>query len=290
MLRRFVVLLLLAIFMLFAPAFADEAKPAGFQHRGFYLHTGWFFKHPYAVRTWTREDFAGMFNVLRAMGYDAVMIWPMLESIPMPLTDADEAEVRKFRATIDDAHAAGLKCWLTACPNLTTRAEIAAKPWPARNPYPSFRTIRFDRPDEARQYLEHRTALWRILNNADGYVTIDGDPGGYPGADPADFVRVFKNDRQAIDQFGVDPKHQTVIPWLWCGWGSSGVWQGSNEQLEKQLRASYEKLKADLPEPWEMLPGRSMEGHANDRLNISLAAEYGLMDRSTLLCYEAVEF
>ena len=45
-----------------------------------------------------------------------------------------------------------------------------------------------------------------------------------------------------------------------------------------------------MPDPWELLPGRSAEGHANNRINIALAAENGLLERSTLLTYEAIEF
>ena len=42
-----------------APAAQPDA-PKGFKHRGFYLHEGWLFKHPFAVRSWKREDFAAI--------------------------------------------------------------------------------------------------------------------------------------------------------------------------------------------------------------------------------------
>ena len=46
-----------------------------------------------------------------------------------------------------------------------------------------------------------------------------------------------------------------------------------------------------MPEPWEMLPGRShRDGWANGRVNIKLADSLGLMNRSTIFCYEAIEF
>lgn len=266
----------------------QASLPKGFTHRGFYLHTGWSYKHPFAVRSWQRKDFAGMFRLLKAMEYDTVMIWPMLESIPMPLTAADAAAVREFRAVIDDAHASGLKCWLTFTANLTTVPEIAAKPWAARNPYPAFRTIHYDRAEEAQSYREHRTALIRILNNADGYVTIDGDPGGYAGAKPEDFIAVFQSDRKAIDQFGVDPPNQAVIPWIWAGWGTKGVWA---EPIEPFVKATLQRLRSEMPEPWQLLPARSIrDGHANGRINIRLTEQLGLLDRSTLLCYETIEF
>ena len=262
-------------------------KPA-FEHRGFYLHAGWFFNHPFAVRTWSRGDYRAMFHLLGQMGFDRVMLWPMLESIPAPLGDADAAALQEYRATIDDAHAAGLECWLTQCPNLTPVREIAAKPWIQRSPYRMWKTVRMDDPAQAQPYLAHRTAMLAILNNADGYVTIDGDPGGYAGAKPEEFLKVFLADRAAINRYGVAPNRQKVIPWIWCGWGAKGVWQ---EPIRPFTEATMALLRKELPEPWEMLPGRSYrDGHANGRINFSLAEKLGLMGRSTLMCYEAIEF
>ncbi len=262
-------------------------KPA-FEHRGFYLHEGWFFKYPFAVRTWKREDFEGMFELLRCFGYDRVMIWPMLESIPAPLSEADAAALRAFRPTIEDVRKAGLECWLTQCPNLTPRAEIAAKPWMQRNPYPMWNTVRLDQPAQAEPYLAHRTRMIEILNNADGYVTIDGDPGGYAKAKPEDWLKVFQSDRAAIDRFGTDPRHQLTVPWVWAGWGMRSVW---SEPIEPFTSASMKVLRDGMPNPWELLAGRSSrEGWANGRINVQLADRLQLMDRSMILCYEAIEF
>ena len=126
-----------------------------------------------------------------------------------------------------------------------------------------------------------------ILNNADGYVTIDGDPGSYPGAKPSDFLKVFLADRQTLDRAGERPEKQKLIPWIWSGWGTKGVWV---EPIEPYVQATLAELKRGMPEPWELLPGRSAEGHANKRVNIDLTAAAGLLERSTLLTYEAIEF
>ena len=116
-----------------APA-AQPAAPQGFKHRGFYLHEGWLFRHPFAVRSWKREDFAAMYQLLKRLGFDRVMNWPMFESIPAPLSETDAQALRDYRRTIDDAHAAGLEFWLAQCANLTPPPCIAAKTWKERNP------------------------------------------------------------------------------------------------------------------------------------------------------------
>ena len=60
------------------------------------------------------------------------------------------------------------------------------------------KTVRLDDPAQAEAYLQHRAALIAILNNADGYVTIDGDPGSYPGARAKEFLKVFLADQRVL--------------------------------------------------------------------------------------------
>jgi hypothetical protein len=289
-LKHLVILILLTGFC--STLFAE--KPA-FRHCGFYLHEGWFFNYPFAVRSWSREDFAKTFKLLRLMGYDQVGIWPMLEAIPMPLSQTDSLALCNFRQTIDDAQKASLECWLIQCPNLTPDPSIAAKPWNQRNPYHVWRNIHLDNPKDAEPYLLHRTKLISVLNNADGYVTIDGDPGGYPGARPEDWLKVFLSDRSAIDKYGVNPSRQKLIPWIWCGWGTASVWGGNPKNPPSLIKPFTGKtmalFKSQMPEPWEMLVGRSHRSDwANGRVNVEIADSLGLMDRSVIFCYEAIEF
>lgn len=223
------------------------------------------------------------------MGFDTVMYWPQIEAIPAPIRAEDEAVLKNIRDIIGDARAAGLRCWLTLTPNLTSPPEIAAEPFAERNPFRTYQPVRLDRAEQREPFLAHRRAMLRIVNNADAYVTIDGDPGGYPGARPEDFLRVFLSDRETLDQHGTDPARQMVIPWFWAGWGRAlPLWQGDLAPFSK---AAMTLLQARLPEPWLMLPGRSHDhGFANGRINLALAEELGLLERSTVLCYEAVEF
>ncbi len=263
-------------------------RPA-FQHRGFYFHCGWAFDHPFAPHSWSRADFAKAFELLRRMGFDTVMYWPQIEAIPSPISAEDSAVLKNVHGIIDDARAAGLRCWLTLTPNLISPPEIAALPFAERNPFRTYQAVRLDVPDERERFLAHRRAMLKTVNNADAYVTIDGDPGGYPGARPEELLRVFASDRATLDQHGADPARQMVIPWLWAGWGRTApLWQG---EVAPFSRAAMALLKERLPEPWQMLPGRShAHGFANGRVNVALAEELGLLERSTLLCYEAIEF
>jgi hypothetical protein len=155
---------------------------------------------------------------------------------------------------------------------------------------------RVSRPrKKASAYFAHRRSIMQIINDADAYVTIDGDPGGYAGAHPKEWLSVFLADRSTIDACGTAPARQRVMPWVWCGWGTAKVWGGNPNnapaQIAPYVRASLEVLKQGLPEPWSILHGRSSRDNwANGRVNIELTDALGLMPRATIFCYEAVEF
>ncbi len=55
---------------------------------------------PYSARTWTLEDWRGYAGGLKVLGYNAMMIWPVLEIIPDPLTESDRVHLEKMRAVI----------------------------------------------------------------------------------------------------------------------------------------------------------------------------------------------
>jgi hypothetical protein len=262
--------------------------PAAFRRRGFYLHGCWAFKHPFAVRSWTRADYDHMFQLLKAMDFNTVMLWPVLEAVPPPLSAEDAGAVKAYRPIIDDGRDRKLEVWLTQCAALTSRPEIRARPWMERSLYPFMRTVKIDDGPESAAYLKHRASLVRLLNNADAYVTIDGDPGGYPGAKAAEFARVLKADRETLNAHGERPPSQKIVPWIWAGWGGKDMWR---EPLEPLVGPVLQELKNSMSEPWEMLPGRSIrENWANGRVNIELTEKAGLMSRSTLLFYEIIEF
>ncbi|MEZ5277892.1 MAG: hypothetical protein R3F07_16040 [Opitutaceae bacterium] len=263
-----------------------------FTHRGFYLHASWQYAYPFAVRSWKLEDYVGMFRVLRELGLDRVMIWPMAEIVPPPISNPDRDYLLGFRRIVDEAHDLGLECWLVLCANLTCTDAVRAQPCRDRVFYPHMRRFLLDDPDERRVCMNHLREVMVCLNNADGYVFIDGDPGGYPGAKPEDFMAMLGQVRRILEETrpGESPK---IIPWVWSGWGADweneGVWK---PDLRKLVRPFLASLKNNPPgEPWELLPGRSIrEGHANGRINFEMTEEAGLLDRSTLLTYEIIEF
>lgn len=280
------VLLALACVIVGMAASAAERPPGkGFDRRGFYLHGSWVTNYPFSVRTWERADFARMFRLLRGLGFNTVMMWPTPECAPMPLSKDDTRSLRKYRAVIDDAHNAGLKCWVGYCPSVIASEEIRSTPWGQRSLYAYMATVRLDDPVAGPAYLQHRSAVLRQFDNADAFVVIDGDPGGYPGAPVEEYMRILKADRATLPG-------KLVIPWLWSGWGrdhtKGGFW---TEPVDAYVAASLQALKSQPGLPREIMPGRShRDGWANGRKNIELAEKAGMIGQSTIMCYEAIEF
>jgi hypothetical protein len=219
------------------------------------------------------------------MGFDTVMIWPAQECAPIPLSRDDAQSLRKYRAVIEDAHSAGLQCWITSAPSVIVKAGIQSTPWAQRSLYAWMSTVRLDDPKIGPAYLQHRARVLRLFDNADAFVVIDGDPGGYPGAPVEEYMRILAADREVLPG-------KRIIPWIWSGWGrdhtKGGFW---NQPIEPQVEATLQALKSQPGKPWEIMPGRShREGWANGRKNVELAGKAGLIGQSTIMCYEAIEF
>src|SRR3954471_23499930 len=71
---------------------------------GMYVHQHWPYHHPYCARTWTLADWRGYAGGLKQLGFNTVLIWPMLETMPEPLTPSDRASLEKIGQVIAMLH------------------------------------------------------------------------------------------------------------------------------------------------------------------------------------------
>src|SRR5208282_183139 len=110
-------------------------------------------------------------------------------------------------------------------------------------------------------------ALYRTVDNADGFGMIDSDPGGWPQSPLRDQVKIFKGARALLDRYNVKGSQAKLIDWMWIGWGrhkffsSSDTvvaqydWTDKNPDasdvafMEETIRA----FRKDLPEPWWLI-------------------------------------
>jgi len=95
---------------------------------GLYIHQHWPYNYPYAARTWKVEDYRGYCGGLKALGYNTVMIWPVLETMPSPPTRSDRASLKKIAEVIDMLHTElGMRVYIALCPNVGAKDEEAKK-------------------------------------------------------------------------------------------------------------------------------------------------------------------
>ncbi len=262
-------------------AAADASRPA--KILGMYVHQHWAYNHPYAARTWTLEDWRGYLDGLHKLGYNMVLIWPMLETMPDPLTSSDEANITKIAAVIDMAHHDfGMRASIVLCPNVSAKNEEARKYNFEKRPF--FHTD--DRVDPADpvafgKLMAWREQLFRPLAKADGLFIIDSDPGGYANSTNLDFVYLLGAHRRMLDRLrpGIE-----VVYWSHFGWESYSRFYATGEMKRGDPVEPREAivLLASQPrsEPW---------GVANSGFPADFLDSIGMGDRVLGFPYGTIE-
>jgi hypothetical protein len=246
---------------------------------GMYVHQHWPYNHPYCARTWTLEDWRGYAEGLKQLGYNTLLVWPMLEIIPDPPTPSDQAALEKMSQVVEMLHEElGMRVYLALCPNVAPDdAEAAKVPIEKRHFFACDRRINPGDPQAMRHLMERREKLLRPLHKADGVSIIDSDPGGYPGSTNQEFVDLLWEHRRLLDRLrsGIE-----LIYWMHAGWlgynrfYETGVLSFSTD--EENLDVLSRLIQAD-PEPWGLANG------------LPLAERLGIAHRVILFNYGRIE-
>lgn len=248
--------LLLAV-LLSVEALGQQTHPAGGPIVGMYVHQHWSYNHPYAARTWTLDDWHGYAEGLSRLGYNTFLIWPMIETMPSPLTASDRAAIEKYRRVIEMLHGEfRMRVYFALCPNVGVMDEVAARYTVENRPFfqCDTRVNPADAPALA-DLLARREQLLRPLADVDGVAIIDSDPGGYAGSTNAEFVHLLGEHRKMLNRLrpGIE-----LYYWMHAGWeaysnfyATGSLILGSDAEHEDALR----RLKDLNPEPWGVANG-----------------------------------
>jgi hypothetical protein len=246
---------------------------------GMYVHQHWPYRHPYAARTWGLEDWRGYASGLRALGFNTLLIWPVIETMPMPLLPSDRANLEKLGQVIDLLHAElGMRVYLALCPNVGAHDEVAGRA--------SFDQRRFFYCDRRvnpadrvamGEMLRRREQTLGYLKNADGITIIDSDPGGYPGSTNEEFVGLLVAHRALFDRLrpGIE-----LIYWMHAGWEAyCRFYQTGHFEFgtEAEFGEALSLLRDRNPEPWGLANG------------LPCAQALGMAERVILFSYGAIE-
>lgn len=245
--------------LVLAPAGSGASAQGGKSMKivGMYVHQHWPFNHPYCARTWTLEDWRGYAGGLKQLGYNTVLIWPMLETMPEPLTPSDRANLEKIGRVIDMLHdELGMRAYICLCPNIRANSAEASKaPFEKRHYFYCEQLVNPGAPAALEALIRWREQLVRPIRKADGFAIIDSDPGGYPGSTNAEFVNLLSAHRKMFDRLrpGIE-----LVYWMHAGWrGWSKMYEVGKISFstpEEQLD-TLSRLKAIDPEPWGIANG-----------------------------------
>ncbi len=232
-------------------------KSASTSGVGMYVHQHWPYKHPYAARTWTLEDWRGYAGGLKAIGYNTILLWPILETMPEPLMPSDRANLIKLGKVIDMLHNEHqMRVYIALCPNIVARNEEARKAtFQQRHYYYCEDLVNPGDPVAMQKMITWRQKLIQYLKNVDGVTIIDSDPGGYPNSSIAEFVNLLGEHRKMLNR--IRPEIELVY-WMHAGWRGWGrLYEKGKLELGKpeEYEETLQRLIALNPEPWGMANG-----------------------------------
>ncbi|MCX7002418.1 MAG: hypothetical protein NTV22_03995, partial [bacterium] len=248
------------------PRAADNSP--SFALRGMHLN-GWAFGYPYTFRCWQETDWQRYADMLAAQGCNLFFIWPFMEIMPVPLSAADRAYLEEVHRVIDYAQRRhGMEVWIMQSANRVALNDCDVRD-PRLRPYwvlkaqgDHTKTGQVDLdPAEPKQFariMRAREALYRMLANADGFCTIDSDPGGWAQSPLGDLMQIFKASRRLLDRLSVHGTQTKLIHWLWSGWGQPGWWTRTwrRQDMHQFMCQTIRAMKRELPDPWRLIVGR----------------------------------
>lgn len=238
----------------------SEAETRGNDARkivGMYIHQHWPYNRPYAARTWTKEDWRGYAGGLKQLGFNTILVWPMLEVMPDPLTASDEEYLRRLGGVIDMLHEElDMRVYACVCPNIISRNEEGTRAtFQTRHYYYCEDLVNPGDPAALKRMIDWREKLLRPLKGLDGITIIDSDPGGYPNSPISEFVNLLGEHRKMLDRIrpGIE-----LVYWMHVGWRCWGrlyeqgkLIFGTPEEHDETVTL----LKELNPEPWGMANG-----------------------------------
>jgi hypothetical protein len=264
---------------------------------GIYVHTHWAYNRPYAARTWSLADWKGFLAGMASLGYDHLLLWPLLDAMPERPTPSDVEYLRTAHQVIDHAHNRfGMQVAVVVCANTMGNEHAADYAYYAR---PYFRCERKINPRdsaEVQRFLTARERVFRPIANADTLTIIDSDPGGYVGSSNAEFVGLVQ---RQVDLFRRFNKHASFAYWMLYGWETynkfwariaacndkDSVLKHPSPASELDVDVFVETLtllRDRLAEPWRVYVGFDEHFEATERLGMAdkrAYFPYGLIER-----------
>lgn len=258
---------------------------------GFYVHTHWGYNRPYAARSWTIEDWDGYLSGLKALGYDLLLFWPLLDSMPVRATPSDREWLQRLQQVITIARQKyAMKTIACMNSNVIGNEEAARYPFQDR---PYFSTeIKLNPADQAHLDIldDHLRDKFGYLKEVDGISLIDSDPGGFVGSTNDEFVELVHRKMLVMREFRANLE---LNYWMHVGWENynrfweeARTWEDSNTHpplhwTTKTFIETLEGIREKVPEPWGLFVSHHAHVEATKALNLEdkqLQLSYGVVE------------
>jgi hypothetical protein len=275
----------------------DERDKPSFPVRGIHLN-GWPLNYPYAFRSWKEADWKRFIDIAWTQHINLFYLWPFMEILPVPLSREDEAYLQEVQRVVDYArNQRGMEVWIMQSANRIGTSDCGTAD-------PRFRAywvkdcqqdMNPAEPDQFGRILKSFEAFYKIVNNADAFVMIDSDPGGWPQSPISDQVKIFQAARKLLDQYSLEKDKTKLIDWMHVGWGrhkfftsSDSVvaaydWtdQNPDESDVAFMDETIRNFKANLTEPWALIAGQPPY--------LPVVQKEGVLAKTVYLPYGAIE-
>ncbi len=248
-----------------------QSKPQ-YKLRGIHLN-GWPLNYPYAFRAWKEADWKRFVDIAWAQRINLFFLWPFMEILPVPLSAEDRAYLQEVRRVVDYAkNQRGMQVWIMQSANRIGISDCGT-PDPRLRAYWVNDCQKDMNPADSAQFnriMQSFEALYKIVNNADGFVMIDSDPGGWPQSPLSDQVKIFQGARKLLDQYSLHRDKTVLVDWMHVGWGrhkfftstdsvvAAYDWTDKNPESDAAfMETTVRNFQQNLPEPWELIAGQS---------------------------------
>lgn len=241
--------------------------------RGMYAHLHWQYNHPYALRSWSLQDWKRYVDMLAYMKVNLFQIWTMAAICPNPLNSGDEAYLEKYHEVVKYAREMrGMEVWPGECANNIAESDFGA-PIEEREYFQVEVLKNPADPKQFQQIMDNRANMYRLIDNGDGYWIIDSDPGRWKGSPSSELADIFTGNRELIDRYAKKGRDAKLVYWVWQGWGSGTP--GEN------WRATIEGIRDKVREPWWLTPCNAD--------HLALVSEMGYLRKSVFFPYGHIE-
>lgn len=266
-------------------------------NRGIHLN-GWPLSYPYAFRSWKEKDWKRFIDIAWVQRINLFFLWPFMEILPVPLSTEDEAYLQEVRRVVDYAqNQRGMEVWIMQSANRIAVSDCGTHD-PRVRAYWVNDCQKDMNPADPQQFERIRKsfeALYKNVDNADAFVMIDSDPGGWPQSPISDQLKIFQAARKLVDQYSVYGSKTKLVDWMHVGWGrhkfftatdsvvAAYDWTSKNpdESDVAFMDQTIRNFKANLAEPWALIAGQPPY--------LDPVKKESMLDKTVYLPYGAIE-